>query len=75
MPLKVKKQFRESPQGVVQRFTKKLRLSGILLEVKKRRYKQKEKSRQSKKRSALRREQKIKEYEKLKKLGKNGRNK
>lgn len=75
MPLKVKKQFKENSQGIIQRFTKKLRLSGILLEIKRRRYKQKEKSQRLKKRAALRKEQKIKEYEKLKKLGKNGRNK
>ena len=70
MPLKVKRQPRESSQSLIQRFTRKVKKSGILLEAKKRRFWERPKSRQMKKRSALRREQKKKEYEKLKKLGK-----
>ena len=70
MPLKVKKQFRETSQSLTYRFSKKIRRSGILLEARKRRFKKKEKSSQLTKRSALRREQKKKEYKKLKKLGK-----
>ena len=70
MPLKVEKQSRETSQSLIYRFTKKIRKSGILLEVRKRMFKQREKSKQLKKRSALRREQKKKEYKELKKLGK-----
>lgn len=70
MPLKVEKQSRETSQSLIYRFTKKIRKSGILLEVRKRMFKRREKSKQLKKRSALRREQKKKEYKELKKLGK-----
>ena len=70
MPLKVQKQGKESPQNLIRRFAQKIRKSGILLEVRKRMFKEREKSWQLKKRSALRREEKKREYEKLKKLGK-----
>ena len=69
MPLEVKRQGNESSQSVIRRFLQKLRRSGILLEKRKRQFKQREKSRQLKKRSALRRLKKKEEYEKLKKLG------
>ncbi len=69
MPLKVKKQGRETSQSLIRRFGQKMRRSGILLEARKRRFKRKEKSGQLKKRSALRREAKKKEYIKMKKLG------
>jgi hypothetical protein len=70
MPLKVQKQGRESSQNLIRRFAQKIRQSGILLEARKRLFKEREKSWQLKKRSALRREEKRREYEKLKKLGK-----
>jgi len=70
MPLKVQKQGRESSQGVVRRFTQKLRRSGILLEARKNRFQQREQSAQLRKRSALRRADKRSEYLELKKLGK-----
>lgn len=70
MPLKVQKQGRESSQGVVRRFTQKLRRSGILLEARKNRFKQRPESAQLRKRSALRRAGKREEYLELKKLGK-----
>lgn len=71
MPLKVKRQPKESTQSLIQRFLWKVKKSGILLEARKRMfYQRKKKSWQMKKRSALYREQKRKEYEKLKKLGK-----
>jgi len=70
MPLKVQKQGRESSQSLIRRFAQKIRKSGILLEVRKRMFKEREKSWQMKKRSALRREEKKREYERLKKLGK-----
>jgi len=69
MPLEVQKQNRESSQNLIRRFSQRLRKSGVLLEARKRRYKTGEKSRQLKKRSALRRREKKKEYEKLRKLG------
>lgn len=70
MGLEVKKQDKESSQGLIRRFTKKLQQSGILFRVRKTRYKNRPKSRQMKKRAALRREETKKEYEKLSKLGK-----
>jgi len=70
MPLKVQKQGRESSQGVVRRFTQKLRRSGILLEARKNRFQQRPESAQLRKRSALRRADKRSEYLELKKLGK-----
>ena len=70
MPLEVKKQERETSQNLIRRFTKSIQKSGILLRARKIRFKGKEKSEQMKKRAALRREEKKKEYEKLEKLGK-----
>jgi ribosomal protein S21 len=69
MPLKVQKQNRESTQGLIRRFSQKMRKSGILLEARKKQFRRREKSSQLKKRAALRREELRKRYEKLKKLG------
>jgi ribosomal protein S21 len=68
--LKITKQTRETPQRLTYRFIKKTRESGILLEARKRQFRQRSQSRQAKKMSALRRQEMAKEYEKLKKLGK-----
>jgi len=70
MPLRITKQGRESSQSLLRRFAQKVRQSGILLEARKRQFLEREKSRELKKRSALRREQKKREYEELKKMGK-----
>lgn len=70
MPLKVQKQGRESSQSLIRRFSQKVRRSGILFEVRKKQFKRRPKSKQLKRRSALRREQKKVEYIRLKKLGK-----
>ncbi|OIP75922.1 hypothetical protein CO121_00250 [bacterium (Candidatus Gribaldobacteria) CG_4_9_14_3_um_filter_36_15] len=70
MPLKVQKQDRESTQGLIRRFSQKMRKSGILLEARKKQFRRRGKSSQLKKRAALRREELRKRYEKLKKLGK-----
>jgi len=51
------------------RFTKKMRQSGILTEVKKRRFKHRPVSRQKKRVSALYRDAKRKEVERARKLG------
>lgn len=69
MPLKAKKQNRESTQSLIRRFSRKMRKSGILLEARKRRFVKREKSQQLKKRTALRRNELQEKYEKLKKLG------
>lgn len=70
MGLEVKKQERETSQNLIRRFTRSLQQSGILVRARKTRFKEREKSEQIKKRAALRREEKKKEYERLKKLGK-----
>ncbi|MBU2578942.1 hypothetical protein KKA09_02390 [Patescibacteria group bacterium] len=70
MPLKVKKQLKENSQSLIFRFTKKIKATGILMEVKRRMFKKREKSRPLKKRAALKKEEKRKEYEKLKKFRK-----
>lgn len=69
MPLRVQKNNRESSQGLVRRFSQKMRKSGILLEAKKRQFKKKPRSRTLRKNSALRRIQKKAEHERLNKLG------
>ncbi len=70
MPLEVKKKEKESSQNLIRRFTKSLRQSGILVRVRKTRFRGRKKSKEMRKRAALRREAMKKEYERLKKLGK-----
>jgi ribosomal protein S21 len=70
MALEIQKQERESSQGLVRRFQKRVQQSGLLLRARKIRFRERVKSEQMKKRAALRREELRKEYEKLKKLGK-----
>ncbi len=70
MPLEIKRKEKENPQNLVRRFTRALQQSGILTRVREKTFKDREKSRNMKRRAALRREELKKEYEKLKKLGK-----
>ena len=70
MVLEVKKKEKESSQSLVRRFTKSIQESGILVRVRKTTFKVREKSKEMKKRAALRREEIKKELERLKKLGK-----
>jgi len=69
MSLEVKKQERETPQSLIRRFTKRVQRSGILVRARSGRYRKRPKSRQMKKRAALRRQELTKEYQRLKKLG------
>ena len=69
MSLEIKKEGRETSQNLVRRFSRRMKQSGILLRARKARFKEKPKSKQMKKRSALRREELRKEYEQLEKLG------
>ena len=55
MVLEVKKKERENSQNLVHRFTKVVRQSGVLLEVRDKQFKKRAKSALAKKRSALRR--------------------
>jgi len=68
--LEIKKEERESSQSLVRRFSRKMKQSGILLRARKIRFREKTKSRQMKKRSALKKEQLRQEYEKIEKMGK-----
>jgi len=62
MPLEIKRKPRESAQGLVRRFSQYVRKSGILVQARKIKFRSKPKSDLIKKRSALRRERKKREY-------------
>lgn len=70
MPLEVKRQERETSQNLARRFSRRMKQSGLLRRARKNRFKSRPKSQQMKKRSALRREELRKEYEKEQKMGK-----
>jgi len=55
MALQVRRKERETSQNLVHRFTKTVRQSGILLEVRSKQFRKRPKSALAKKRSALRR--------------------
>lgn len=68
--IKVEKDKYESVQSLLYRFSRAVQKSGILIEAKKKRFREKQKSKDLRKKAALLRIKKNKEYEKLKKLGK-----
>ncbi|MGB9598560.1 MAG: hypothetical protein ACPLZH_01820 [Minisyncoccales bacterium] len=70
MALSVRKKTKEKAIDLVFRFTKKLSRSGIMREAKKRLFKDRNLSERKKREKALYREMKIRELERLKKLGK-----
>ena len=70
MVLEVRRKDKETAQSLLHRFTRNVQQSGILFRARKTRFKERKKSREMKKRAALRREEIKKEYEKLKKIGK-----
>ena len=69
MSFQIIKQSRENSQGLVRRFFKRIRQSGILYRAKKSRYKKRPESDQLKKRAALRKEELKKEFERRQKMG------
>ena len=69
MVLKINRKEKESSQSLVRRFSKRIRQSGILVQARRIRFRKKSKSKQMKKRSALRKEQMKKEYQKKKRMG------
>jgi len=69
MPIEVKKSERESSHGLIRRFSKKVQQSRVLLGARTGRFRKRQKSKEMRKRAALRREKVKVEYEKLKKLG------
>ena len=70
MALEVKRQQRETSQGLIHRFSKRMRGSGILIRARKNRFRKRHKSHLAEKTAALRRQDIKKKYEKLEKLGK-----
>lgn len=70
MALNVHKKERETSQNLVHRFTKTVRQSGILLQVRSKQFKKRAKSTLAKKRSALRRVRLRIEKRRLEKLAK-----
>ncbi len=70
MAKEIQKKEKETSQSLVRRFSGRLRKSGILLRMRRSQFHKRSKSKQLKKRAALRREELKKEYEKKKKLGK-----
>lgn len=71
MALEVRRKDKENAQSLVRRFTQRMQKSGILIRARKNRYKKDGKSEQMQKKEALRKIELRKEYERLKKLGKN----
>jgi len=70
MSIKVSRQERETSHALVRRFSRRVRQSGLLRRARRGRFRQRPKSREMKKRAALRREELKKEHEELRKLGK-----
>ncbi|KKQ68799.1 MAG: hypothetical protein A2W71_01405 [Candidatus Nealsonbacteria bacterium RIFCSPLOWO2_02_39_8] len=70
MPLEIKKDNRETSQSLVRRFSKRVKQSGILMRARKNRFMVRNKSEQTQKKSALRKEQLRKEYELAEKMEK-----
>lgn len=68
--MEIKRQGKESSQSLVYRFTRAVKKSGVLVESRKRRFRTKDKSENMKNKAAVLREEKKKEYQKLRKLGK-----
>ena len=69
MALEIKRKQKQSSRGLVRDFNRRVKQSGVLVRAKKRKNFIREKSDQIKKRKALRKIEKIKEYQKKKKLG------
>lgn len=69
MALNVRRKERETSQSLIRRFSRRVRKSGILIQARKNKFHKRSKSRQMKKRAALRREELKKEYERREKMG------
>ena len=70
MVFKVEKKEKENSQGLIRRFTKRIKQSGILLRARKNRFRVKPKSKPMAKRAALRKEELREEYKEMAKMGK-----
>lgn len=70
MPIKIIRQKKENSQDVAKRFIKTVKKSGILLEMRRKAFQQRQKSKTICKRNTLTRLDNKKKYETLKKMGK-----
>lgn len=70
MPIHINKKERETSQNLVHRFTKTVRQSGVLLQIRKNQFYKRAKSTLAKKRSALRKVELRRERKKAEKLAK-----
>lgn len=68
--IEVKKKDKESSENLIRRFSRRVQQSGVLLRVRKTRFRQEEKSKIEKRNEALYKIKIRKEIDKLKKLGK-----
>lgn len=68
--IEVKKNENESPVNLIRRFKNKVRQASVLNAVKLRRFKKRDESKTAKKKNALKKLEKIKKTEYLKRLGK-----
>ncbi|MBU0476918.1 30S ribosomal protein S21 [Patescibacteria group bacterium] len=69
MAIEIRRKEKENSQSLIRRFSRRIQRSGILRRVRKKQFKARPKSRQMKKKAALRREELRIEYQKIKKLG------
>lgn len=67
--MEIRRKEGESPTALIYRFSKRVKQSGIIREAKKRRFYSRSKNRRARRLSALHRETKRQEIERLKKLG------
>jgi ribosomal protein S21 len=67
--IKVKKKENETTRGLLRRFFRVIQQSGVLIQARRVRFREKGKSRRERKESALRRNKIVLEREKLKKMG------
>ncbi|MBI2451350.1 MAG: hypothetical protein HYV52_03430 [Parcubacteria group bacterium] len=70
MPIIVRKREKETPGGLVRRFTKIVKQSGFVLKTRKKRFYKKPLTKKKKRDAALGRAKTAKEMERLEKLGK-----
>ncbi|MFH1657207.1 MAG: hypothetical protein ABH919_01955 [bacterium] len=70
MVFEIKKQEKENSQGLIRRFTRRIQQSGLLLRIRKSKFRKKNKSRELLKKAALRREELRQEYKEMAKMGK-----
>ena len=68
--VEVRKKDNENPISFIRRFTKRVQMSGVLLDARKRRHRQKQKNKRLVRLGALRREKINKDKKMLEKLGK-----